>query len=52
MTVKPYNVTVIVLLDDQLEEGSVFALCSIVLAWLSEAGVRALSIVVREVDEP
>ena len=51
MTVKPYSVTVLALLDDQLEEGSVFALCNIVLGALSETGVRALSIVVREGDE-
>ena len=51
-TFKPYIVTVQVRLDDDLEEGSVYALCAVVLAALNETGIRAQSIAVTEVDEP
>ena len=52
MTVKPYELTMCAYLDDQIEEGPVYCLASIVLHAMSESGIPVGKFLITEVDEP
>ena len=52
MTVKPYELTMRAYLDDQLEEGPVYSLASIVLHAMSGSGIAVGKFLITEVDEP
>ena len=52
MTVKPYELVMHAYLDDQLEEGPVYCLASIVLHAMSESGIIVGKLLITEVDEP
>ena len=51
MSIKPYAMAVRVLLEEDLDEGPVHTLASLILSPLNEAGVPVVSILITEGDE-
>ena len=51
MSMKTYNVAVRVLLEEDLDEGPVHTLASLILSPLHESGVPVVSILITEGDE-
>ena len=52
MSTKTYELVMRAYLDDQLEEGPVYSLASIVLHAMSEFGIPVGKFLITEVDEP
>ena len=52
MSTKTYELTMRAYLDDQIKEGPVYSLASIVLHAMSESGIAVGKFLITEVDEP
>ena len=52
MSTKTYELVMRAYLDDQIEEGPVYSLASIVLHAMNESGIAVGKFLITEVDEP